>query len=411
MVKICDAIMGSGKTSATIAYINKHPEKRFLYITPYLDEATRIKDGCKDADFVEPSDKLPQYNFSKSSHTLALIDEGRNISSTHQALLYYTPETIQKLKEMGYVIIIDEEVSVLQKAKKISREDMILAEDAGYIEEFAPDEYRLTDRGKTYRKGNLSHMFRLMASRGLIQMSKGENKNPDVYFWLFSKELFEEVEDVIVLTYLFGGSEMEMFLTIYDIPYEFIGIHRTPTGGYEFASKPEYVPKYVGHLKEMIHIEQSEKLNEIGKIRTALSDNWYKTHPDEVEQLRKHICNFFRNRQGGTVADRMCGTYKNHWGKIRSKGYWNSNVVFSQKSSNAYSDRSVLAYPVNLFANGNIVNYYAKHGMKFDNDRYALSIMVQWIWRSTIRNGNPISIYIPSKRMRNLLINWINTIN
>ena len=30
------------------------------------------------------------------------------------------------------------------------------------------------------------------------------------------------------------------------------------------------------------------------------------------------------------------------------------------------------------------------------------------IWRSAIRDGKPINLYIPSKRMRELLINWIN---
>lgn len=104
----------------------------------------------------------------------------------------------------------------------------------------------------------------------------------------------------------------------------------------------------------------------------------------------------------------MCGTFKNHWGKIRSKGYWNSNVVFSKKSSNDFRDRIVLAYPVNLFSSGYIVKFYYDHGECFDNDRYALSIMLQWIWRSAIRDGKPITIYIPSKRMRTLLIDWIN---
>ena len=67
MVRVCDAIMGSGKTSATIGYINAHPEKKFLYITPYLPEAERIKNNCPQADFVEPSDRIPEFLFSKDS--------------------------------------------------------------------------------------------------------------------------------------------------------------------------------------------------------------------------------------------------------------------------------------------------------------------------------------------------------
>jgi hypothetical protein len=33
--------------------------------------------------------------------------------------------------------------------------------------------------------------------------------------------------------------------------------------------------------------------------------------------------------------------------------------------------------------------------------------MIQWIWRSRIRKGENINIYIPSMRMRNLLNAWM----
>ena len=69
MVKVCDSIMGAGKSSAAITYINEHPGEKFIYITPYLDEAARIKKGCPGARFIEPSDKLKQYQFKKYLHT------------------------------------------------------------------------------------------------------------------------------------------------------------------------------------------------------------------------------------------------------------------------------------------------------------------------------------------------------
>jgi hypothetical protein len=42
-----------------------------------------------------------------------------------------------------------------------------------------------------------------------------------------------------------------------------------------------------------------------------------------------------------------------------------------------------------------------------DKEAYALSEMVQWIWRSAIRKGEDIWIYIPSRRMRTLLQDWL----
>ena len=43
-----------------------------------------------------------------------------------------------------------------------------------------------------------------------------------------------------------------------------------------------------------------------------------------------------------------------------------------------------------------------------NEDLYSLSELIQWIYRSRIRNGEKINLYIPSKRMRELLIDWLN---
>ena len=66
-------------------------------------------------------------------------------------------------------------------------------------------------------------------------------------------------------------------------------------------------------------------------------------------------------------------------------------------------------YIANLFMNVNEKKFYQMHGIEVDEDVYALSIMVQWIWRSAIRDGGEVSLYIPSSRMRTLLTDWIET--
>ena len=108
MIKVCDAIMGAGKSSAAIRYMNEHSDQKFIYITPYLDEASRIKTGCPKLKFVEPSDKIEKYNFRKSDHTTALIKEGKNITTTHQAFKRYSTETLDAIRQWGYTLIIDE---------------------------------------------------------------------------------------------------------------------------------------------------------------------------------------------------------------------------------------------------------------------------------------------------------------
>jgi hypothetical protein len=56
-----------------------------------------------------------------------------------------------------------------------------------------------------------------------------------------------------------------------------------------------------------------------------------------------------------------------------------------------------------------VKQYFLQNGVAIDEDLYATGEMLQWIWRSAIRNGEKINIYIPSMRMRRLLKNWLNS--
>ena len=81
------------------------------------------------------------------------------------------------------------------------------------------------------------------------------------------------------------------------------------------------------------------------------------------------------------------------------------------RASNEYRDRTCLAYCVNIFINPVICQYFYSKGIVVDQDRYALSTLVQWIWRSAIRDGKEINVYVPSKRMRVLLTDWIEEVS
>lgn len=96
---------------------------------------------------------------------------------------------------------------------------------------------------------------------------------------------------------------------------------------------------------------------------------------------------------------------------MKGKGYTKSFLTFNAKATNAYRNRTHLVYMVNVFMNVNDKKFYQKHGIEVNEDMFALSIMVQWIWRSAIRDGEEVYLYIPSSRMRNILINWIKSVS
>ena len=406
MVKVCDAIMGTGKSSAAITYLNEHPDEKFIYITPYLDEANRIKRGCPKIHFVEPSNKFKQFDFKKSVHTAALIKEGRNITTTHQAFKGYTQETLDDIRTQGYTLIIDENVDVLETFE-FHPDDLRLAVDAGYITE-ENGVYSIAN--KDYKGRALSELFSLLRSRELVRMTDKEEN--DLFYWALPPELLTSFKNVFILTYLFKGQSLHHFMKIYNIPYEYIGIERTSNGGYRFSEYPGYTPEYVFHLKDMLHIIERDSINDIGNDYHALSMNWFKRGGDGVEQIKKNVSNFYNNIWRDIPANRrLWGSYNGAYNQVRGKGYSKSFLTFNAKATNAYRNKDCLVYIANLFMNVNEKKFYQMHGIEVDEDAYALSIMVQWIWRSAIRDGAEVYLYIPSRRMRTLLIDWIENIS
>ena len=107
----------------------------------------------------------------------------------------------------------------------------------------------------------------------------------------------------------------------------------------------------------------------------------------------------------------MWSTYLEDKKEIQGKGYSKGYTQFNLRASNEYRNKKYLAYLVNLYMNVGRVIYYKDHGIEIDQDLYALSTMIQWIWRSAIRDGEEIYIYIPSRRMRELLIKWIDEVS
>lgn len=401
MIRVCDAIMGTGKSSAAISYMNEHSDEKFIYITPYLSEAKRIKDGCPDLKFVEPSNKLSEHNFKKMNHTAALIKEGKNITTTHQAFRKYPEDMLVDIREKEYTLIIDENLEMLNKYD-IHSNDMQILVDAGYVKE-ENGEYSITD--KEYNGEMFKTLFEFLSVRNFIRIDSSDKES--LFYWTLPPELITSFKEVFVLTYLFDGQSIKYFFQINNLEYEYVGIERT-AGGYKFGPAPGYTPEYVSHIEDVLHIYDGENLNSIGDGYFALSKNWLNKR-EEVEMLRRRVDNYFRNIHKDKAAnDKMWGTFKDAYNTLCGKGYTKSFVTFNARSTNEYKDRVCLAYLTNIFMNVGEKMFYQSHGIEVDEDLYALSIMIQWIWRSAIRDGQEVFLYIPSRRMRNLLINWIN---
>lgn len=405
-------IMGGGKSSAAINFMNDNKDKKFIYVTPYLNEAKRIKDACPDLHFVEPSKKNPTYGFSKKNHTAELIKDGHNVATTHASFRHYDKEMIDDIISHGYTLIMDECVDMFEK-NPVSDKDIIALQKGGYFKTNDDGSLTITDDEdmRLYKYGELWSVAR---SHNLIRID--DDKVYGTYYWVLQKELIEAFDDVYVLTYLFSSQSTCHMIEMYGIDYEYIGVKRTEER-FEFCPVEEMtIPEYVENLADMIHIydgrniPRKRDLNLVGKSKTALSMGWFDNnqHRDNVIQLKNNLFNYFNHlMEDHPCRERMWATHKKGFAKLRGSGYTKGYVVFNERATNKYAHKRVLAYCSNVYLNTSLKIYYMKNGIDPNEDEYALSTLIQWIWRSAIRNGEEIWIYIPSKRMRELLQNWI----
>ena len=83
------------------------------------------------------------------------------------------------------------------------------------------------------------------------------------------------------------------------------------------------------------------------------------------------------------------------------------HIPCNARASNGYADKVVMVHVFDRHPNVSVTNYLRVHGVEFSKERFAINELVQWLWRSAIRNGHPIHVAILSKRMRDMLLTWL----
>ena len=207
MIKIIDSIMGSGKTTWAISYMNAHPEERFLYVTPYLAEAERIQTACPTLDFMLPSEEI-----SKSASLSMLLKDGRNIAISHELFsrMQMPPSIQQTIADYSYTLILDEVLEVLMPIP-VSKQDTKMIFDT---EKIAVDEEgQVTWLDRDY-KGEFVHLKRRADSHTLQWYKES------IFLWSFPVKILKAFSNIFVLTFLFSGSHMKSFLDVHYLQYE-----------------------------------------------------------------------------------------------------------------------------------------------------------------------------------------------
>ena len=393
-IRVVDARMGRGKTSAAAGYMSHYKgKKHFLYITPFLSEVDRICEAC---DFEQPDGD----NSSKLAELKGLMHRRKNISATHSLFYHMDDEALSIAKNKGYCLIIDESietvshVQITKKDRELLLDKLASVDDDGFVH-WIDDNYdgKFTQYKKMADSGSMYSMDTALLS-------------------IMRPEMIEAFDEVIMMTYLFGGQYQKAYLDYFGFEYQICGID--DTNGYTFTDLPDAPPPLDYH--SLIKIVDDPKMNAIGEAEYALSANWYKQrkrdHP-EMKILRNNMNTFFRRRTNSKSSEQLWTCYKGDASKLYGPNgrFASSFLQLAARATNEYRHRNCMAYMVNRFVDPNVGKFFATKGIYVNTEEFALAEMLQWIWRGCIRDDQPIELYIPSRRMRKLLQDWIESTN
>ena len=390
-IKVCDAVMGAGKTMAAITEMNERTDKKFVFVTPYLEEVDRIIASCPSRMFVEPDADV--YG-TKLMHFKALARAGRNIACTHALFESYDDEALDEIERNGYTLILDEVLDAVE-VLRVSERNLKMMLDFGVI---AVDETGRVVWCDDDDSGGILWNVREYIKTGYVTLR--DNK---LLLWRLPIRLFTAFQEVIILTYMFDVQVLAYHFESCGIEAHKIGTNLI-SGTYRFTDNPS--PSKIN--LPPIHILEDKKLNKIGDKRNALSVGWYqKSTSVQRKALRNTVYNVIRNVYGVKSSQCLWTTFAEFQDDLKGKGYTKSFASCSMRATNKWSDRHYLIYTVNRFMPPPLTTYFNGIGISVDQDGWALSEMIQWIWRSAIRKGEEIWIYVPSSRMRGLLKDWI----
>lgn len=403
-ITVVDSIMGSGKTEWAIQSMNAQKDERFIYVTPYIDEITnRIIKRCKR--FRQPSDEdspTKQRNFEY------LLREGMRIATTHELFKRcpITDRIIEGIRVFRYTLILDEVIDVVEKIN-ITKQDFDNLFNLRYVT--VDDETGFVKWIDDNYSGEYNTYKRIIKTKAVIKYED------NMFLWLFPPELLKAFNKIYILTYMFSGSYMEQYMRINNLTYElcYVDKNNEKTNGdvvtYILHKGKQDIRGQISTIASNIRI-YTGNLNAIGNHKSDLNWTWWENaNAKRKKCVYANAYEYLHNVCDAKSDHIMWTVYK---GRRKSKPTINRRWAScfcpcNARATNKYNTCNCLAYLINVNPDPNILAWFRKNGGSIDAEQYALSQLLQWIWRSAIREENPIFIYLPSQRMRDLLTDWL----
>ncbi|MBM7565762.1 DEAD/DEAH box helicase family protein [Paenibacillus sacheonensis] len=409
IVNVVDAPCGYGKTSWAIQYMSLADTgyHRFIFVTPFVKEVGRVKEIVTNRTFFEPvTDKT---GMTKLEDLHRLLGEGKDIATTHALFKLANAETRELIRINNYTLILDEVMDVIEQVPlKKNSLDLLLS---GNTIEIVPD-----DNGLKYirwmddKKGwdTDYNYLKSMALSGNLMFC-----DSSALIWNMPCEMFKLFEEVYILTYLFKGQLQRYYYDLHGIKYRYLSVFKDESG---YSLEP-YTDRRINdksHLQELVSVYEGH-LNSVGDKTTALSTSWFEkaTNKELVTSLKRNTYNYLTNYCKAKISTSLWTVVKGNNDRIKKmvmpRGFKDAFIPMTMRATNDYIDKHHLVYLMNRFMNPIEKKFFEQYGVSVQQDTWAISELIQWVWRSRIRTGQSIQIYIPSRRMRDLFHRYLTT--
>jgi hypothetical protein len=386
-------------------------DRRFLYVAPLLSEVDRLMNACPDLRFKDPQ----PVEGRKFYHLKSLIEKGENVCTTHALFRLLDGQVYELLKAQNYTLVIDEVITCVDMLTTLSRSDRNTLFDNRfvYVEE-ASGKLRWNHARYPSYRGRFDDIRSLCDNGNLVvyrpRTSSGQERKdePVVLLWEFPSDFLKCFSSVFILTYLFHGSPMMAYLRAEGLRF----VMKAVRDGKIVAWQEIDEEAIKARLRSKVRIYEGP-MNEIGTRRRKghpLSSSWFDRADDNaLKNLKNSTTRFFEKVSKTPSAANAWTTFSKVRKALAGKGYARGFIPVNAKATNDYIEKRSLAYLCNIFHQPIIKGFFEERGIPVYDDLHALSEMVQWLWRSQIRRGDSVTVFVPSQRMRELLKMWMAT--
>ena len=413
-VEVLDSLMGCGKTTAIIQWMRDNPHNNYIYISPRLSEVTeRIPEGCPELDFQTP---VTSNGFNKSQSMVELLKQGKNIATTHALYQQLTQEHTDWVALQGYVLVIDEEIDFISSYNKYSTNDLLTLKHEDFINIDYDNGGRVEWLWEDMKPNTAYEELRSVCNLGMLYVTKSgkladkddENSHIENEMMVthIPPKLIDVAERVVVLTYNYYGSIMDKFFSLR-------GYISVPFTEVTLMKSESEVKAELSTLINFVDTPTTKKVR-----RWKMTKTWY-----EKTATRQNLDVIAK---GITSVGRKCNVLADELMYTCPKSVVVSNSIKVKprmkverypvddcflythcRATNDYRHKTTLVHAFDRHPNTAVERYLRDYGYPVDRDLFALSEMLQWIFRSQIRDGKMINICVMKDRMEGLLRGWL----